>query len=297
MIHKTQLTLTLLAIFSTTAVQAAPITWGSAFELVDEFDIDLSFGQVVYAVNGGDNTGNEPLMLAPLPSTLTVNVGSTPIDFEGIEAVYGAAASFGQLGFPFESFGDAIDHIPSTGGNVTFTTTDHRTVPNPQVTFDKDLADPIHNLGSRTYNVGTGNANLDSLLASQVFVDSRAIGSGALNLSLNNLNPGQEYQIQLIGPAANSGRISAAIVNDGEGNSVGDLHGFLDLDNDLAPHVTSVIGTFTADNTSQAINVVLDLERNTGISGLILTTNIPEPTSAFLALSALMCGLSIRARS
>lgn len=280
----------ILLLLAPSLAAAAPITWRPAFELVTDADIDLSFGPVVYALNGGDNTGNEPFMLSPQPSVRTVTVGTTAIPFDGIEAVYGDAASFGMMGFPFETFGDAVTSLPGDGSNVTFTTANTRSVAIPQVSFDLGAAD---GLGDRTYDVGTGNADLDAILASQVFFDGRGIGSSSLGISLNNLTPGQAYQVQLFGPAAESGRISEVVVDDGEGNEVTGLGGLLDLDMDGTSHVASVIGTFVADGTSQSINTVLAVQRNSGISGLILTT-VPEPSAAILAAVALAGGVARR---
>ncbi len=288
MYYKIENILFLAALVSFVSIaDAASISWQPAFELVSDSDIDLNYGPIVYAVNGGDNTGNESFMTSPQPSIRTVSVGSTNINFEGIEAIYGNDASFGQIGFPFETFGDAVDHLPGDGSNVTFSTSNTRTVAVPQVSFDLDASDGT--LGSRNYNVGTGNSDLDVILASQVFFDGRGIGASALNISLNNLNLGQSYQIQLFGPAAESGRISESVVDDGVGNSVTGFGGLLDLDNDSVAHVTSVIGTFTADSSSQPINVVLAVERNSGISGLVLTTAVPEPSAIALVAIAL-CG-------
>lgn len=285
-------TLALLTLFIPAVADAAPITWRPAFELVTDADIDLSFGPVAYAVNGGDNTGNEPFMTSPRSSIRTVTISGTAIPFEGIETVYGAASQFGSLGSIFETFGDAIDHVQSVGGNVTFSTTATRTVSKPQVSFD--LAD-APSLGLRAYDIGTGNADLDAILASQVFFDGRGIGTSALNISLNNLTPGQPYQLQLIGPAAQAGRarVSQATANDGLGNTVAGLAGQLDLDGDSVLHVTTVVGVFTADSTSQVVNVVLAADRNSGISGLILTT-VPEPSTALLAAAAAVGGVARR---
>ena len=276
---------------------AAPVTWQTATELVSDADVDLSFGPLVYAVNGGDNTGNESVVSPAQPSTRIVTIGTTPVPFESVEGLYGDASSFGQIGFGSETFGDAIDHVSGDGSNVTFSTTDHRTVDIPQVTYDLASVPPAENLGTRKYDVGTGNVDLDVILASQVFVDSRAIGSGALNISLNNLNPGQAYRLQLFGPAADNGRISTAAVDDGLGNTAADLGGFLDLDQDGIFHVTTVIGDFVADASSQAINVLLADGRNTGISGLVLTTNIPEPTSVALVCIGLVTIAACRRNS
>ncbi len=284
--------LIILCVVAHTPLEGAPITWGAAFELVSDADLDLSFGPLVYAVNGGDNTGNEPLMTSPQPAVRTVTVGGTSIPFEGIEAVYGSAASFGMMGTPFETFGDAVDHLAGQPNNVTFATSNSRTVAIPQVTFDLGAAT---GLGARRYNVATGNADLDVILASQVFFDGRTVGSSALNISLNNLQVGRSYQLQLIGPAADSPRISQATVDDGAGNMASGLAGFLDLDNDGQMHVTSILGTFVADGTSQSVNVVLAADRNSGISGLILTTRVPEPTSALLLVLAAVC-FAVRGR-
>lgn len=273
----------------TTAVQAAGINWGSPFELVSDADIDLTY-PVVYAHNAGDLTGNPNVLdYTPPAVPLTADIAGQPLAFDHVEAIYGVDASFGQLGFPFESFGDAIDHLPGGGENVTYSTTDWRTVPNPQVTFDGDLSDDFN----RNYTISTGNNELDILLNSQVFFDGRSIGSSALNISLNNLTPGVTYQVQVIG-AANSSNPTTVTLDDGLGNSVAGLSGFADLDSDTNSHVTSVLGTFTADSTSQAINAVLEDNRNSGISGLILT-QVPEPTT--LTLLSLSLLISVRRRA
>ena len=287
---------------------AAPVTWGSAFELVSDSDIDVSFGPVVYAVNGGDNIGNEDFIPDPnvIPDPLVVTVGGTQIPFEGVETVYGLDASFGMLGFPFETFGDATDHLPGDGSNVDFTVTNERTVAIPQVSFDPAPATLFDPLETGNYLTTTGNSDLDSLLDSQVFMDSRAsLGAGfvpdpnqplqqfagTLTIKLNNLTPGTNYQIQVIGGGddedvvsnpmtidpnfdpTNTGKDIGAIatLTDNDGNAVEDLGGALDLDGDNVGHVTTAIGTFTADGASQTLHYILQRGRNVGFSGLILT--------------------------
>lgn len=289
---------------------AAPVTWGTAFELISDSDIDVLYGPVVYAVNGGDNIGNEDFIpaatLPTIPEPLVVTVGGTAISFEGVETVYGLGASFGMLGFPFETFGDATDHLPGDSSNVDFTITNERTVSVPQVSFDPAPATLLDPLEIGNYLTTTGNSALDSLLDSQVFMDSRAsLGAGwtpdenqplqqyagTLTIKLNNLTPGTNYQIQVIGGAddedvignpmtidpsfdpTNTGKSVGAIatLTDNDGNAVENLGAALDLDNDNVGHVTTAIGTFTADGASQTLHYILQRGRNVGFSGLILT--------------------------
>lgn len=287
----------LIASFAVSAgsAHAAEINWQNPYELVTDTDIDLSY-PVVYALNAGDTTNNTTIIDnvdATVPSApLTITIGSQAVQFGHVEAIYGDDASFGKLGFPFESFGDAIDHLAGGTENVTFNTTDTRTVAIPQVTIDK-LPTTLSSVDGeeRTYGVSTGNSQLDVLLNSQVFFDGRNVGSSALNISLNNLEAGMQYQVQLIAAAdsrTGSNVPSTVTLDDGEGNSIAGLSGFADLNNDGNSHVTTVIGTFTADSSSQLINAVLEDKRNGGISGLIVT-QVPEPTSlALLAFGGLL---------
>ena len=293
-------------------VESAAISWGAPFELVSEADIDLSFGPVVYAQNAGDNIGNEDFIpaenLASLPDPRPVTVGSTTIDFEGVETVYGDDASFGMLGFPFETFGDATDHLLGESFNVTFNVRNGRTVDIPQVVFDPTpatLFDPPEN---DDYSIDTGNNDLDFLLDSQVFMDSRAglrhrengdpegallfteAEVGAIEIYLNNLTIGTMYQVQVIGGADDRTRNTPegldplfgeevfnnrdvgpiGTLSDGQGNLVENVGSYLDLDEDGLGHVTTVLGTFTADATTQQIDFLLQRGRNAGISAVIL---------------------------
>lgn len=292
-----------LAIFSPLPAWAAAVTWGAPYELVTETDIDLSFGPVVYAQNAGDNIGNEALIpaenLAALPNPRPVTIGVTTIDFEGVDAVYGDEASFGMLGFPFETFGDAIDHLQGQSFNVTFNVRNGRTVDIPQVVFDPTLATLFDPAEEDDYSVSTGNAGLDFLLDSTVFMDSRAsLGAGAteatagaLEIYLNNLTVGTTYQVQIIGgaddrrfasdpliidpdylPATTGNGVSPiGALSDGLGNMVANVGAFLDLDGDGLGHVTTVLGSFTADSATQQIDFLLQRGRNAGISAVILT--------------------------
>ena len=301
---KTIIALTILIIGANCSPSiAAQVTWGIPFELITENDIDLSFGPLVYAQNGGDNIGNEDFIPAATLATLSdpkvASIGSASVSFEGIDAVYGDDASFGLIGFPFESFGDAIDHLEGQNFNVTFDIRNERTVGIPQIGFDPEpatLFDPPEN---DNYSIGTANDVLDSILDSQVFMDSRAsLGAGfpeedagALEIFLNNLTVGTDYQVQIIGGADN--RVSKSdpltidpsymasstgkdvspygTLSDGHGNTVTNVGAHLDLDSDNMGHVTTVLGTFTADNTTQQIDFLLQRGRNAGISAIILT--------------------------
>lgn len=282
---------------------AAPVTWGVPFELVSESDLDLAFGPVVYAQNAGDNIGNEafiPLETLPtLPAQKSVTIGGQSISFEGIDAVYGDNASFGMIGFPFETFGDAVDHLSGQSFNVTFNVRNGRTVNIPQVVFDPTPATLFDPPEPADYSVATGNAELDSILDSVVFMDSRnSLGAGktleeagALEIFLNNLTIGVEYQVQIIGGADDRRFASdAAIIDpaymadttgngvspigtlsDGLGNTVPNIGAFLDLDEDDVGHVTTVLGTFVADSVTQQIDFLLQRGRNAGIAALVLT--------------------------
>ncbi len=267
---------------------AGTITWGTPFELVSDADIDLTY-PVVYALNAGDTTNNARILTGTAPaSPLVATIGGKSVSFDGVEGKYGLDSAFGQLGFVFESFGDATSNLAGGSENVTFGVSTPRTVPLPQVSVDKDPTSLASE--GRIYSTSTGNAELDTILNSQVFFDGRSVGFSALNISLNNLSPGQQYQVQIVAAAdsrpASSSVPSVVTLNDGGGNSVAGLSGFADLDGDTILHVTSVLGTFTADGTSQPINAVLQAQRNGGVSAIIVTA-IPEPASlAGLALSA-----------
>ncbi len=295
--------ITLVGVAASGALHAAPVTWGTPFEFTSSSDIDLSFGPFVYAQNGGDNIGNEAFIPAATLPTITdpkvVTVGSTAISFEGIETVYGDDASFGQLGFPFETFGDAVDHLEGQNFNVTFDVRNGRTVNIPQVVYDPTPATLFDPLEEDDYSVTTLDVELDSVLDSQVFMDSRfSLGdtaslatAGAIEIFLNNLSIGTEYQVQIIGGAddrtflndpqvidptymANStgkGVSPIGTMSDGLGNTVANVGAFLDLDQDGIGHVTSVLGTFTADSTTQQVDFLLQRGRNAGISAVILT--------------------------
>ncbi len=259
---------------------AASVTWQPAFELVNDSNINVLGRTVVYAQNGGDNVGNPAYIPADYAfgPIKTVTFGYKDVAFEGISTVYGAAATFGA-----PTFGDAVDHLAGQNFNVTFSTTSSRTTPIPQVNWD--FSQTPDSAVTPYYGETTGNIGLDSLLDSYVFVDGRSVGNTALNLQLNNLVPGRQYQVQLIGPADTRPArlptierdLNIATVNDGAGNSMPDLGAYMDLDGDGARHVTSIIGTFTADASGmQAVNVVLQQGRNHGISAVIVTTDVIE---------------------
>ena len=303
----------LVGLVPESTVRAAAISWGAPFEFVTEDDLDLTFGPVVYAQNGGDNIGNEafiPVAVVPtLPDPKPVTVGGTTIEFQGIEAVYGEDASFGMIGFPFETFGDAVDHLPGQSFDVTFDILNARTFAIPQVVFDPAPATLFDPLEEPDYSIATGNAELDSILDSQVFMDSRnSLGagsaladSGTLVIQLNNLMVGNNYQVQIIGGAddrafandpnvidptymatSTSGGLSPiGTLSDGLGNQVSNVGAFLDLDGDAQGHVTSVLGQFTADATAQTVNFHLQRGRNAGISAIILTEEAASPNCDF----------------
>lgn len=254
---------------------AAPIEWAPAFEIVTDNDIKLDRREVVYAVNGGDNTGNPARQNSglSLPSVHTVTIGSRSIEFEGIEGTYGTASTFGQA-----TFGDITTHLPGMFDNVTIGQTNERGTPFPQVDWDRSLASELGEV--RIYTPLTGNAGLDFILASQVWSDGRTAGASATHLTLRNLVAGRQYQVQVIAGADSRPPRGSAIerslvnltLNDGEGNSVENVGAFRDIDGDGVKHVSSAVGKFVAGNDTQLVNVLLAAGRNPGFAAVIVST-------------------------
>ena len=203
------------------------------------------------------------------------------------------------MGFSFETFGDAIDRTPGDGSNVSFEIANFRTSSFPQVTFDPLPAMLLDSLKPRDYSISTGNEELDSVLNSIVFMDSRnSLGAGQsldsagrIGVTLNNLVAGTDYQVQVIGGADDRTFASDPLVIDPEymtsstgkgvspigalldeaGNRIDHIGGFLDLDEDGLGHVTTALGTFTADAESQYFEFLLSRGRNAGLSAIILS--------------------------
>jgi hypothetical protein len=94
---------------------AVAFNFGAATEFVDSNDLDLTLGEVVYAINAGSIGANR-----------TVTVGGANIFFEAMEAstrithnVAGALAGFngGQIGlYPVPTDSTALDHVLNTHG-------------------------------------------------------------------------------------------------------------------------------------------------------------------------------------
>ncbi len=260
--------------------RAADITWGSAaLEISTDADIKIAGRNVVYAVNGGDNVGNPSMYASPAtpPGPVkNVVIGGQTLAFQGETVQYASASS-------------TFDAVTANPPQVTFGFTSERGTTTPLATFDLDQVKQ-----PRVYPGATGNADLDSVLASQIFSDARNDNSAgsSLTIELHELTPGTEYQIQLI--AAADGRVASSgdnlrkdnvyYVLDPSGNRSPDINSMKDLNADGGAHVTSVIGTFIADSANQDMSVLIANGRNPGISGLILTTAAPEPAAiGFLA--------------
>lgn len=283
--NKQMLAAVLATLAAPVLTSAAPVSWQTAFEVDQKADIRVDGRAVVYAVNGGDNNGYTPNETPSAGSPLNVTVGGQPIAFEGLGGLYGPTSTFLDI-----TFGDLVDHLPNANTNVTFGVSNTRngTAKVANVSYAPTTGTPVY--------MPTVDSDLDTLLNSMVWADGRATSGNvtALNIVLNNLSVGTAYQVQLIGAAdSRSPRagtiersLNTAAVNDGLGNSVNNLSAYQDVDGDGQFHVTSVLGTFTADGTSQALNVVLTNGRNPGISALLLTTAVPEPTTIGAAIMA-----------
>jgi hypothetical protein len=127
------------------------------------------------------------------------------------------------------------------------------------------------------YTTATDQAALDEVLNSHGFNDAAPV-----TLTLHNLTIGQNYRVQLIGPADTRSCCSARhhTIASVDGGTPGDISRLQDPSGDSVPHVLTAVGDFTADATSQALT--LAGPNNAGYSALILTSDrpaIPEPTS------------------
>lgn len=159
------------------------------------------------------------------------------------------------------------------------------------------------------YATTTGDASLDTLLAAHTY----NIGPLAeVTHTLSGLTVGQTYQIQIVGQADDRPRYGDFITNVDGGDSGGGvtIHRFVDIDGDGSKHVSSSIGIFTADATTQSFTTngetldglptapEPDWLGHGGFSALILSevpsTVIPEPAAAVLiglcVVGLLACG-------
>ena len=291
-------------------VIAAPITWGTVTTLTGESDINLS-GNIVWAVNAGqDFLGGGGLL----------TIGADSVAFEDVNLDYNTFSS--------NTFGPIVDHIVGENTSITFDVTTRRDfielddMGNPTTgvaemralgTNDVDLIfDPIVDCGGptcRVYDANTGNETLDSFLASSVFTDGRdsvadVVGGGpgpvsALNMQLRGLIAGHTYTIQLV---ATTARLDGTqTLGDGEGNFA---TGF-DSPTTGGSGPAVVTGTFTADAGTQAVNVILEGNRNPGISLAILTdnaaappeANVPFPAIGLATMAALLAFVGIRRKN
>lgn len=132
-----------------------------------------------------------------------------------------------------------------------------------------------------TYSVVTGDASLDTLLATHYFGNNSG-GTGSSTITLQNLVVGAEYTIQYIHAADDRNGTLAARVST--------LDGQTSLVRFNGTAVEYTIGTFTADATTQDIVSVGSLDGGGDFSGLVLRQDtVPEPTSlALLGLGGLM---------
>ena len=269
--HATSAATLLVAAYASTGM-AATVNWGTVSTFTTDTDIDLS-GPVVWAVNAGqDFLGGG--------GALTIDGNSA--NFEDVNLDYSVFGS--------DFFAEINDHLPGSGASIEFDVTNTRH-PIALGTNDASLVGACAGDETcRTYDANSGNAVLDSFLASSVFADARTVGD-ELNMVLNGLVIGQTYSIQLV---SNTSRLDVfQSLDDGTGNILSGFNGA--LSDGTGPSI--VTGLFIADATSQTIDVILDAGRNPGVSLAVLSeaTVVPIPAAAWLFGSAL-CGLSILRR-
>jgi hypothetical protein len=154
----------------------------------------------------------------------------------------------------------------SGGGNVTVN------VGGENILFTPSPIGPA-NTNTGTFFTGgggdTGDANLNTIL------NSHSYGPGnAWSIQLTGLSPGADYQIQLIGGGDTRGCCSSRNQRAGDGESPESISGDFSRSG-----VGSVIGTFTADATTQTINVLPGL--NNGVDPSLsayLLRSVAPPT-------------------
>lgn len=142
-----------------------------------------------------------------------------------------------------------------------------------------DVLDPGPFFDANLWATPTGDLGLDDILDSH---DNFAGPNGPYTQTLTGLTPGVLYQVQYIAVHDLRGCCSTRVSTLGDGNG-----------NQTGPSFTrstggSAIGTFTADGSTQLIEVYGDTDP--GIAGLIVRT-VPEPGSlALLGLGGLALG-------
>lgn len=232
---------------------AASITWGTAFELISDTQIDVS-GGTVRAFNGG--TGD-----------INVTIGGKSVTFLGAD-----------------NGGGSFDRIISEPADISYGQTNAAGVV-PWASSDLDL-----------YSPSTGNTDLDNVLDSQLVADGSAVGIDAITILLENLTLGHFYRVQIVG-AAQDDKFRADYVDGLEGDVAFGLGRWRDLDTDAAFHVPSIIGTFTADGTTEDLNIFVDATgKSPGFSALILTA-VPEPGTFCLAALSTIGVMILRKRN
>ncbi len=112
----------------------------------------------------------------------------------------------------------------------------------------------------------TGNTELNIIL------NSHSYGGGGWGFQLNGLTNGVDYQIQLIGAADTRGCCSSRNQRAGDGESPENISGDFSRSG-----VGSVIGTFTANDTTQTINLLdgINNGQDPGLSAYILRAIAP----------------------
>ena len=236
-----------------TETWAAPITWGLPFMIDSPDDIDTSFGRLHEAVNYTD---------AADTMDDTVNTGTEMITFVRKFANDPSLSHSSLQGDAAGALNDSYDNSPP-----------------------------------RFYNTLTGDTALDDVLNGQVWTGQPAstvdvIQQRQIVVTLSGLVAGQDYQLQVLGPADDRSCCAARTVN------VDDLQGNTALLTRSTLH--SVLGTFTADAATQqfAMTGVAAISGNDpGLDGYVLRV-IPEPSSSMLiALGLGIVGLVAGRRS
>jgi hypothetical protein len=141
---------------------------------------------------------------------------------------------------------------------------------------------------------GTGDQDLDDLLDSHSYI---AANPGTASFTIEGLNTGDLYQIQVIGIADSRACCAGRIyeTDDGQGNFTDPP--FATLQRGM---FQSVLGTFTADSSIQTFQLrslaSTPGNNDPGMSGLTVLRLIPEPGVSILVLGGVLLGFARRRR-
>ena len=167
-------------------------------------------------------------------------------------------------GVTYQNYSGPTNYTQFTGQPTAITTT-YSTM---AATFSQAMAD--------IYSVETGNAGLNTLLATSLYNS----GTDTITIQMNSLTIGANYRVQLVGLADTRGSFSEFWTSPDGGTTK--LYRYVDLgDADSVKNVLYSIGSFTANATTQSFTTTGN--SGGGFSAMVIAQDtIPEPSAALL---------------